>query len=148
MKYRKEQTAACATKNPPGCRFQWCPDLLRVSIYLSIYPFGLAALFAPKSNKCHCVNYETATEDNWILIRFLLPLSHVVVAALCRLPLAFFSIYPSNSAFPITRDERERAHGSSQVTVFPMISNFWQDWITGFSVCVLAKKRSLLFNRS
>jgi len=46
------------------------------------------------------------------------------------------------------RREEEKAHGSSQVTVFSVISNFWQDWITGFSMRAHKEQRSLLFNRS
>lgn len=154
MKYRKERAAACATKNPPGCHFQRYPDLPRISLSLSTSlslphsPCGLAALFAPKSNKCHCVNYEAATEDNWILIRFLFPLSLVVIAVLCfllRPPLSIHLIrFPDNPRREKEQGRERKGHSdSSRVTVFPMISNFWQDWITGISV--LAKNSVLYY---
>lgn len=97
-------------KISPGCRFQWCVRTPGRGGVSSLSPFPctrppFSPFFEIKSMASR-VSYEAATEDNWILIRFLFPFCSDVNAVLCFLPTV--SIY---LAFPMTRDEHTAVPG-------------------------------------
>lgn len=129
---QKNGATACATENPPGSRFFSGPaegPFLSSSFFPTHPAPALPGRpFRPQIESMPSRELrEAATEDNWILIRFLPPLFYRC-CVVCFLPVTFLFSSSNYSAFPIIRDEHT---DSSRVAILPTTSSFWrQDWIT------------------